>query len=323
MVAVFLHSGWRTGSTYIWNQFRRQPTTLAYYEPLHERLDHPGENLVRAYWNTETSHHPSLDAPYFSEYQPLIEAGQLSLFQPEFSYRRFFLSAEDKEPALQRYLQMLIGHADKSNRKAVLGFSRSLGRVGWLKQNFDAVHLIIHRNPRRQWASIYHQQVKYKNSYFLVNQFLICGQNRTHPALQPLIQRYDIPLIQTSCVDNDIVLYQKIFDGIGGNIAYMVFYYLWRLTQILAAPYCDVLVNIDRLSIDSAYRIQTTAAIQAQTGLTPSFDDATSGRPDVAMPELDYLKIETFVEGLLADAFCNQDAQSEAVGRSNEDQVIL
>jgi hypothetical protein len=319
MTAVFLHSGWRTGSTYIWNQFRRQPGTLAYYEPLHERLDRPGEDLTRVHWDAETSHHPALDAPYFSEYRPLIEDGRIGLFQPEFSYRRFFLSAEDQEPALRRYLQMLIEHAGERNRKAVLGFSRSLGRVGWLKQNFDAVHLRISRNPRRQWASIHHQRAKYRNPYFLVNQFLISGQNRTHPALRPLIERYDIPLIQTSCVSNDIALYQKIFDGIGSHIAYMVFYYLWRLTQAMAEPHCEILVDVDRLSSDSAYRIQTTAAIQARTGLTPSFDDAISGRPDVAMPELDYARIEAFVESLLANVFCNGNAYSEAVGRSNED----
>jgi hypothetical protein len=36
--AVLLHSGFRTGSTWFWNCFRRAANTCAFYEPFHECL---------------------------------------------------------------------------------------------------------------------------------------------------------------------------------------------------------------------------------------------------------------------------------------------
>src|SRR5262249_21846978 len=36
--AVFLHGGWRCGSTYIWSRFRDCAGTLCFYEPFHEIL---------------------------------------------------------------------------------------------------------------------------------------------------------------------------------------------------------------------------------------------------------------------------------------------
>jgi hypothetical protein len=301
MTAIFLHSGWRTGSTYVWNRFRQDPRTLAYYEPLHELLGHPGRGLTEFRSNPETSHHPALDAPYFAEYQPLIDDGRIGLFDPAFAYRRFFLSATDREPGLERYLRALIDPAEACGRVPVLGFSRSLGRVGWLKHTFDAVHLLVVRNPRSQWASILHQKNRHNISYFLINQFLICGQNRDHPLLRPLIARYDIPLVRTSSVINDIAVYQRLFDGVGDGIGYLVFYYLWRITVALARADCDIVIDVDRLATDSACRSRTAATLQARTGLALSFDDAAGGQRDVEAPDLDYRRIETFVAELLPE----------------------
>ena len=35
---VFIHSGWRCSSTYVWHRFRALPGVRAYYEPWHEQL---------------------------------------------------------------------------------------------------------------------------------------------------------------------------------------------------------------------------------------------------------------------------------------------
>ncbi len=295
MTVIFLHSGWRTGSTYIWSRFRCLPETLAYYEPLHELLGASPNQLLSARPNPDVSHHPSLDAPYFAEYQPLIDDGRIKLFDPMVSYRRFFLSAGDQAPELGCYLAMLIDHARDGDRVPVLGFSRSLGRVGWLKDKFNAVHMLVLRDPRRQWASIINQKNRHGISYFLINQFLICGQNRDHPLLQPLIECYDIPLVYTSSVTNDMAIYKRLFDDVGDGIGYLVYYYLWRLTQALARPDCEIIVDLDRLCADSVYRTQSSTSIYDRTGLFPSFSDAGIGCPAVAQPDLDYQQIEDFV----------------------------
>jgi hypothetical protein len=38
---IFLHSGFRTASTWVWSRFRANTGTLSYYEVFNERLGRP------------------------------------------------------------------------------------------------------------------------------------------------------------------------------------------------------------------------------------------------------------------------------------------
>ncbi len=299
MTAIFLHSGWRTGSTYVWSKFREAPGTLAFYEPFHELLGTHAGRILTFRSDPETSHHPPLAQPYFAEYLPLIDGDGVRHFEAGFSYRRFFLDPEDSDPGLERYVGQLVELGAESGLIPVLGFSRSLGRAGWLKHRFESVNILVRRDPRAQWASILHQRNRHQLSYFLINQFLICGQNRDHPLIRPLIGVYDIPLVQTSSVNHDIAIYQRLFEEIGDSTGYLVFYYLWLVTQAQARPHADLVIDVDRLATDPAHRAATTEAIARETGLTLSFEDATVGH-GIERPALDHAGIEDYVKTLVA-----------------------
>jgi hypothetical protein len=298
MTAIFLHSGWRTGSTYLWHKFRQAPGTLAFYEPFHELLGGRADRLG-SLRPAGTSHHPRLTAPYFAEYQPLVEGNAVRSFLPEFSYRRFFLEPDQPDPELRCYLEQLLDRAAGLGRIPVLGFSRSLGRTGWLKRAVPSHNLLITRDPRRQWASILHQKNRYGIPYFFENQFLICGQNRDHPRLRPLIAVYDIPLVRTSSTFNDMAAYHRLLDGVGDGNGYLVFYYLWLITHLSAREHADLVIDVDRLAADPACRQETAAAIRARTGLALSFEDADTTSHGVGPPEPDLGRIEDFVRGLV------------------------
>ncbi len=300
MAAVFLHSSFRSGSTYVWNQFRQLSSTTAYYEPLHESLGFDAKRLLSLTGESWNSHHPTLDAPYFSEYRPFVEGDRVRHFAPEFSYRQFFLAAEAPQPALQSYVGMLIDHATAQGKTPVFGFSRSLGRVGWLKSHFDSFNVIVLRQPRKQWSSVIQQATTYGRPYFLTTNFLICGQNRTHPLIRPLLDVYDIPLIETSHPARDLACYEQFLSGVSHEIAYFVFFYLYLATLVDSWPVADLILDVDRLSAEVDYRSRVSLELFNRTGLAVDFSNANVNRYQVDQPDLDYAAIERNVIATLA-----------------------
>src|SRR5690242_32732 len=81
---IFIHSSWRVSHTWFWLKFRRQPSTLCFYEPFHEGL----ASLTRTEAQISApqgwdSGHPRAE-PYFLEFLPLIRrAGGVRLFRRE------------------------------------------------------------------------------------------------------------------------------------------------------------------------------------------------------------------------------------------------
>src|SRR5688572_13912920 len=127
---VFLHGGWRCGSTYVWNKFRLHDDVLAFCEPFNERLARctPSE-LLRDTENAWDSRHPQLKEPYFAEYLPLLHGIGVARYESRFAVQRYFVPTQ--QPLHEAaYLASLLRHAAEAGKQAVLGFSRSLGRVG-------------------------------------------------------------------------------------------------------------------------------------------------------------------------------------------------
>src|ERR671916_606203 len=74
--AVFIHSSWRTSSTWFWQKFRTLPTTLCFYEPFNPQLSiisrETAATLDPKSWKLDSgipiaSGHPG-DLPYFVEF---------------------------------------------------------------------------------------------------------------------------------------------------------------------------------------------------------------------------------------------------------------
>lgn len=77
---VFLHCGWRTRGTWVWDQFRRVHGVAGYYEPLGETLAWLRPSALASV-NAESwpSGHNSLDRPYFGEFRLLLKRNGLGV----------------------------------------------------------------------------------------------------------------------------------------------------------------------------------------------------------------------------------------------------
>jgi len=170
MEPVFIHSSWRTSSTWLWQQFRYLPETLCYYEPFHEDLSAMSRQTALEMDIDSWKSGHAQTAPYFMEYVPLLrKAGGVRLHQTPFPYEWFIpqggLTGRLRREEI-RYLSLLIRHAEKQNRTAVLGCVRSLGRIAPLKEAFGGVHIFLLRNLWGQWMSFVDQRRKGNNWFY-------------------------------------------------------------------------------------------------------------------------------------------------------------
>ena len=70
---VFIHSQFRTGSTWLWNKFRQDARNCCYYEPFHQDLVklEPRRPYLWSHdqETTRALRHPDLDKNYLAEYE--------------------------------------------------------------------------------------------------------------------------------------------------------------------------------------------------------------------------------------------------------------
>ncbi len=166
---VFIHSSWRTGSTWIWEKLRQAPTTIAYCEVFHERLARCDIRELRdADFSKWKSKHPE-GAPYFLEFGSLIGSdravrGYASRMAVEDFLPRGGVKGDLTE-AERAYLAGLIDNARSRRRIPVLTDTRTLGRFSAIARAFPGRQVLLVRNVFHQWAS-YSEQWAARESIF-------------------------------------------------------------------------------------------------------------------------------------------------------------
>lgn len=187
---------WRTGSTYIWKQFRDRRQYRAYYEPLHESLlslstQQQSISPEEAVSITKLAGHPVLRSPYFAEY-PLLSEGGVPFFDKCLSYERYCLEEESTDPVLHAYISHLIAYAGHYNQTPIFQFNRSLLRSHWLRKNFLSRSILLLRRPIDVWRSMILQ-----GSYYYTMLCLILAQNRGSQILAPIAEEYKLPFFRS------------------------------------------------------------------------------------------------------------------------------
>ena len=191
---VFIHSSWRTGSTWLWEKLRQAPTTIAYCEIFHERLARCDIAEMRdndfARWNSK---HPE-GAPYFLEFGPLIGAnGAVRGYAPSMAVDDFMPEGGVAGPltsAEQAYLEGLIGAALARRRVPVLTDTRTLGRFSAIAKACPGRQVLLVRNIFHQWAS-YSEQWAQGNDYFFHMQWRTIEAARRDPFVALLAEWFD------------------------------------------------------------------------------------------------------------------------------------
>ncbi len=276
--SFFLHTGWRSGGTWIWSRLREHPGVTAYYEPLHEALATlDAAQIARERPDAWESRHGG-SAPYFAEYAPLLARRRfrgprgVSLHEQRFAYEHYFQSPEEPDDALAGYIAGLLDAAGE--RVPVLKFCRSLGRVAWMQRHFpDALHAVVLRGPVAQFRSA-EAQFATGNRFFAVAPVLVLARNRQAPQVRDAVERFALrlPALPERRRDLDAELCWRRCRGLDEAGRYRMFLAFWTITAISALSAGALLIDADRLATDATHRAAVTGALRRHTGLEASLE---------------------------------------------------
>ncbi len=253
---IFIHCLFRSGSTYLFQAFRRSSASYyCYEEPFSEHLLNPDldlfENMQLTQHFAQAQRHPSLDRPYKHEYAP-FRAEINHFFRPEFSYDLAFLPEDAQQPELHAYVQLLL---DRARGRPVLQFCRSTYRTRWLHHHFSAIAIYLLRNAHDQFMS-------YSISpYFLAaNLRLLCAATRP-PFIAELAQHLHMQRFSGGSLNEETEYYVTRAQQLSIQEHYLAFYTLWALAYLESAAYCNIVIDIDQLSSSASYRDATYSAL--------------------------------------------------------------
>jgi len=129
---IFIHSLFRSGSTYLFGVFRRSPSGYwAYQEPFHEYLIKAASDPERLGINNEKTNllrHPKFKKPFFYEFFHI--ANQIeSVFKKEFPYDYYFINNSNSNKqissSIKNYFNILV---EGAKGRPVFQCCRSTGR---------------------------------------------------------------------------------------------------------------------------------------------------------------------------------------------------
>jgi hypothetical protein len=274
--AVFLHTQWRSGGTWIWSRCRDWESVCGFYEPLHEEAGNfrrAGLKRLRpANWR---SNHGET-APYFEEFRPLIpENGRgVALYDERFAFDRFFLAPDAPEdPELERYLQSLIAHAAALGRMPVLKFCRSAGRTGWMQARFpDAAHFIVLRDPVSQYLSIRSLMEKQRNRYFAVAPLLVLARNAQSASVREASAAFglSLPSLRSPDMAYQVETCWRHIRHMQEEERYRTFLAFWTLASGFALNSTARVIDMRALGGDQGYRARVESSLRLATGAAVS-----------------------------------------------------
>lgn len=165
---VFIHSSFRTGSTWLWSKFRKNKNAYCYYEVFNEILQDIDIETIQISSSTWNSHHPP-GPPYFSEFTPLLKGRGIFGFDREMAVDDFFLEISGDVGRVTKtrdYLMSLVTLAQSNGLTPVLSCTRSIGRIDMIKDIIGGSHILLKRNLFNQWSSYSNQSLN-GNHFFL------------------------------------------------------------------------------------------------------------------------------------------------------------
>lgn len=246
MEPIFIHSLFRSGSTYIFNAFRRaSPGYCCYQEALHEQAFIARDNPELLDNGLEIEkmallRHPSLAIPYFQELYNVWPSWQGTISSSAIYDEYFAPSNADLGLSYWRSL------SDASIDRPVFQECRSSGRIEAIRQRLGGFHIYLWRNPWDQWWS-------YKVApYFDLSSQLIINAPSCPDVVRRLRSRIGFQPFEGDNIEAAISYFSK--RPLGSEESYLTFYLLWCLGLQSGIRHANLLLNIDHLSHSSLYR---------------------------------------------------------------------
>lgn len=270
---IFVHSGWRCSSTYVWSRFRALPGVRAYYEPWHEQLARVTPETIHAETPDNSGlRHPGGTEPYLKEFEVVLDpAGGLKGFEAGFALDRFWIEPEASDLSQQAYVEGLIGAARERGETPVLACCRTLGRVGWLKRRFGGFHVMLVRDPVQQWLSFYSLRKRPRPTYFELCHYVLLSEMAGARDLSHALLGQDFD--GEGSLDQRLAAVRSRLKRAPASVSFQAFLAVWLRSYLKALPEADLVVDVDRLARDQAYAREIEAAIEVGSGLKPDFSD--------------------------------------------------
>ena len=304
MDPIFVHSLFRSGSTYLFNAFRRSTAGYwCYQEPLNEYVRHvaraPERLLEIDGHDASLLRHPLLERPYFWEFYQVRNA-IATLFRKEFSYDGFFMAADNPSFGdLTGYLRRLI---DSAKGRPFLQCCRTFGRLKALRDTLGGTHIHLWRNPHDQWWSY---QV---GDYFDATTQLIYNAADLPTMLAAAKEICGIPSFHDQDIDEELAHARS--HRLAAREGYMAFYTLWMYSLLTCEQAAKLSINIDSLSSSNKYRQQTLAAL-AVTGIEAlDFSDCSIAQAQFGAADMTFF---SEAEDLVHDLFLSHGVATDEI----------
>ena len=248
---IFIHSLFRTGSTYLFEVFRKDNLNYCYYEPLNEILSNYKEEKALGKADNKQytiMRHPQNGKDYFYEYPFNSDGIGVKLFNQNFSYNDFFLTKEDSNIELYDYINSLKEYARE--KRPVFQFCRSALRTGWFKSNFKSVNIYIVRDPHDQWMS--YNTLENNNYFNISNLMILCKSNLT--IVKDFLDFMQIERYDANSLDSEYRYYEFIYKGFSVEMSYMFFYFVWILALFHNISESDIILDLESYENSNAER---------------------------------------------------------------------
>ena len=308
---IFIHSLFRTGSTYIWNKFRQFSQFYCCYEPFHQEMAQLELPANRAFlWgydkkSTQTMRHPDLDRDYLEEYKRLLQPGVkgVPFFKKSFSFDDFCNSADDENPDQKRYLDNLLKAAGE--KTPLFQFNRSAFRVSWFKKNYPhCLHIYLFRNPEHQFQSYMDMYKQNGVNSFLAMDLITAGVNRNNLIFRLLDSCVPVFEYHSPVFDRERLIYSQLLPAYSTAEKYLIFYFIWFRAWTENVLHGDMLLSIDELSKSASYREMVQGFFRSRDICSIDFSDADIREYKTPVLDRQEMKeIEIKAQSLILDTY--------------------
>jgi hypothetical protein len=216
---IIITARFRSGSTLLWNLFRNTDAVTAYYEPFNERR-----------WFDPAARGDRIDSThrgvseYWREYDGLAELA--NYYHEEWTYRNLFMDEHVWNPAMKRFIEVLI---EKAPGRPVLQFNRIDFRLPWIKHNFPRAKIVhLYRNPRDQWCSSL-MEPKCVPADATMSEFR--AHDKFYLTRWAADLKYQFPFLDERTISHP----------------YELFYYIWKLSYLFGVKYADHSLQFEEL----------------------------------------------------------------------------
>ena len=273
---VFIHSQFRTGSTYLWSKFRQDRGNCCYYEPFHQDLVKLGPQRPHLWshdrMTTRAMRHPDLDKNYLAEYEPLLSPEQAGVpfFKKSFSFDDFCNNGPN--PEQKQYIDFLI--AQTGSRRPVFKFTRSSLRIRWFAENYpEALHIYLVRNPRDQFQSYVMMDEENKEQIFLVMDLIAASINKQQPLFCCLAAHLPLLEYHADSFDTELEVYRRLLNYYSLEQRFFIFSVIWFQALVENALHAGLIININLLQESPAYRDAISRRLAEQGAGDSDFSD--------------------------------------------------